>query len=122
MRSISGFFGAAGPPAPAGESLRPPLWGRPSFDDDVHARLDEVGPEVGDLLLRDLDLLEAGGDLLERQVPALAPLDGEAAQLLDLHEARLGGFLQKSNCSLMLLRQPSLLQQTGGTRQGGQDY
>ena len=40
--------------------------------------------QVADLLLRDLDLLEAGGDLLEGQVAALAPFGDEVAQLLEL--------------------------------------
>jgi hypothetical protein len=79
--------------------------------DDVHAHLDEVRAEVDDLLLRYLDLLEAAGYLIEGEKPALPALGGEVAQLLDLHEGRLGGFLQKSNCGLVLLRQPMLLQQ-----------
>ena len=82
--------------------------------DDVHAGLDEVSTEVADLLLRHLDLFEAGGYLLERQVPAFASLGGKSAQLLDVHETRLCGLLQKSNCGLVLLRQPSLLQPTAG--------
>ena len=119
MRSISGFLGGAAPSAPAGAVVWPPLRGRPSAARRCPSRFDEVSAEVADLLLRDLDLLEAGGDLLEGQVAAFASLGGEPAQLLDVHEARLGGFLQKSNSGLVLLRQPSLLQPTAGPVWGG---
>ena len=50
----------------------------------------EVRVQVAHLLLGDLDLLEAGGDLLERQIAPLAALGDQRAQLLDLEERRLG--------------------------------
>jgi hypothetical protein len=80
---------------------------------DVDAGLEQMGAEVRDLLLRDLDLLQAGGDLLERQDAPLAPLGREISKLVHLHEARLGGLLQQSDSGLMLLRQPSLLHTAG---------
>ena len=46
--------------------------------------------QLAHLLLGHLDLLEARGDLLERQEAALLAVGDETAQLLDLEERRLG--------------------------------
>ena len=118
VRSISGFFGAEAPSGPAPEAHRHARGRRTTvLRHDVHARLDQMRAELGDLLLRHLDLLEARGDLLEGQETAFASLGRKRAQLLDIHEGRLGGLLQQSDSSLMLLRQPSLLRH-GVNRRG----
>jgi hypothetical protein len=51
--------------------------------------LDQVGVELGDLLLGDIDLLERGGDLLEGQVALLATQRDQAAKLIGFGERRL---------------------------------
>ena len=88
MRSISGFF--AGGRLGAGArlaSIGP--GGRSSLATISTPALQEVSVQVADLLLGDLDLLEAGRDLLEREIAALLALGHERAQLLDLEERRL---------------------------------
>jgi hypothetical protein len=42
------------------------------------------------LLLRDLDLVETAGDLLECQEASLTPIRDEVSQLLDLQERCIG--------------------------------
>jgi len=61
--------------------------------DHVDSVLDQVGVQLGDLLLADLHLLERRRDLLEGEIPPLAAERDEAAHLLELHGrllARLG--------------------------------
>ena len=69
VRSISGFFGAEPrrARAPGGAVDHARRRRTTVLRHDVHARLDEMRAELGDLLLRDLDLLETRGDLLECQ-------------------------------------------------------
>jgi GTP cyclohydrolase I/GTP cyclohydrolase-4 len=57
--------------------------------DDVDALLVEVRVQLGELLLRDLDLLERRRDLLEGQEPPVLALADERAQLLQLVDRRL---------------------------------
>jgi hypothetical protein len=52
--------------------------------DDLHAVFLQVGVEVRHLLLRELDLLEGGRDLLEGQVATLLSLGDEPAHFLDV--------------------------------------
>ena len=66
--------------------LRLLVGGDAVLGDHVDAVLDQVGVQVADLLLGDLDLLERGGDLLEGQVAALAPLGDQRAQLLGVRK------------------------------------
>ena len=72
---------------------------------DLDTGVEQMRAELHDLLLGDLHLLEAGRDLLKRQIAALASLDRERPQLLDVEDARLGGLLQKRD-SLVLVSQP----------------
>ena len=54
--------------------------------DDLDPLLVEVGVQLLDLLLGDLDLLEACGDLLEGQKAALLPLRDQPAELIELRD------------------------------------
>src|SRR5437763_5780317 len=67
----------------------------------------EVRMQLLQLLLRHLDLLEAGGDLLEREIAALATLRDERAELLDVGERSVG--LRRLENHLFLCAQASLL-------------
>ena len=109
MRSISGFFGAAGRRRPSGAAPSANSAGRPSADDDLDAAVEQMGVQVAHLLLGDLDLLEAGGDLLEGQEAALLAVGDQAAQLLDLEERRLG-LLGQQCYAFVFSVNPSLLQ------------
>ena len=96
MRSISGFLGASGRgPAPfwAAASTFPfsDVAGLPVGPDHVDALLDQVGVQLLDLLLGDLDLLEAGGDLLERQEAALLAFGDQRPELLGLGDRSFVG-------------------------------
>ena len=72
-----------------------------------------------DLLLRDLDLLETGRDLLERQVAALAcPRSTSDAQLLDLEERRVAASSEQCY-SLVLCAQPHSFQPCASRRPEG---
>ena len=53
--------------------------------------VDEVRVEVLDLLLRQLDVVEAGDDLVVGEEPLLEPLLDQAVQLLDLGEGDIHG-------------------------------
>ena len=53
--------------------------------------VDEVRVEVLDLLLRELDVVEPGDDLVVGEEPLLEPLLDEALQLLDLGEGDIDG-------------------------------
>ena len=93
MRSISGLRGASG----SLSASRTAGSNRRSFGGrglavgahDVDPLALEEGVELDDLLLGDLDLLQAGGDLLEGQETALLAFGDEGAQLVDLRDRRL---------------------------------
>ena len=53
--------------------------------------VDQVRVEVLDLLLRELDVVEARDDLVVREEPLLEPLLDEAVELLDLGESDIDG-------------------------------
>ena len=53
--------------------------------------VDQVRVEVLDLLLRELDVVESGHDLVVREEPLLEPLLDQALQLLDLWEGDIDG-------------------------------
>ena len=53
--------------------------------------VDQVRVEVLDLLLRELDLVEPGDDLVVREEALLEPLLDEALKLLDLRESDIDG-------------------------------
>ncbi len=53
--------------------------------------VDQVGVEVLDLLLRELDVVEPGDDLVVREEPLLEPLLDQALELLDLGEGDIDG-------------------------------
>ena len=92
MRSISAFFGATGSFWPAAAASTLPsseTAGLPSADTTSMPFSTRWRVERLHLLLRDVDLLEARGDLLVRQEPALLALGDEVAQLVELRERRL---------------------------------
>ena len=83
---------------------------RSSLRDDLDAGFQEVSVEVADLLLRDLDLLETGGDLLERQVAALASLGDQpraAPRPRESAPRRSSKSMLLHPSCLILLRQPA---------------
>ena len=53
--------------------------------------VDQVRVEVLDLLLRELDVVEPGDDLVVREEPLLEPLLDQALELLDLGEGDIDG-------------------------------
>ena len=110
---------AALPSAPARHGRRPPA-GRSLVGDDVDRRLEQVRAELHDLLLGDLDLLEARRDLLERQIAPLAALGHQRPQLLDVEDARLGGSSSSATASSLSLN-PSLLRLHGRRLRGPSD-
>jgi hypothetical protein len=57
--------------------------------DDVDALVGQVGVQLLDLLLGDLDLLERRGDLVEGQKTAFLPICDETAELVELVDRRL---------------------------------
>ena len=59
--------------------------------DDVHAELVEVPVKRGELLLRDLGLLEGGRDPGDGQEPLVLAFGDERSQLVDLGDRRLVG-------------------------------
>ncbi len=65
--------------------------------------VDEIRVEVLDLLLRELDVVEPGDDLVVREEALLEPLLDQALELLDLGEGDidrqhgLGFLLSRSN-------------------------
>src|SRR5262249_12110271 len=59
--------------------------------DHVHALIDEATVEHGDLLLRQLHLLQGGGDLLEREIATFGAPRNQALQFLTLDEGLLVG-------------------------------
>ena len=93
VRSISGLRGASGSLSASrtAGSNRRAFGGRRLAvgPDDVDALAFEEGVELDDLLLRDLDLLQAGGDLLEGQETAFLAFGDERTQLVDLRDRRL---------------------------------
>jgi hypothetical protein len=57
--------------------------------------LDQVGVQLRDLLLGDLDLLQRGGDLLESQIALLASPRDQPLKLIGLDECLfIGSVLQ----------------------------
>ncbi len=74
--------------------------------DDLHAVFLQVGVELEDLLLGELDLLERRRDLLEGEVAALLADGHEPAHLIYFEERRLVHFHQQRNSLVLLLRQP----------------
>src|SRR5215217_4521514 len=76
---------------PGGRLETAPFGGRrtPVGAHDVDPLALQEGVELDDLLLRDLDLLQAGGDLLEGQEPTLLAFGDQRAQLVDLGDRRL---------------------------------
>ena len=101
VRLLLGRAAGGGLEAPALRGRRPAVGA-----DDVDALAVEVGVELGDLLLRDLDLLQAGGDLLEGQEPPLLAFSDERAQLVDLEYRRVS----PSSSASVLVPNPSILQ------------
>ena len=63
--------------------------GPPVVGDDVDALLLQVRMELGDLLLRDLDLLQRGGDLREGQDASVLAFRYERAKFIDLRDGDL---------------------------------
>ena len=53
--------------------------------------VDQVGVEVLDLLLRQIDFLEAGDDLVVREEPFFLAVLDELLELLDLRECDIDG-------------------------------
>jgi len=73
--------------------------------DDLDAVLLQVGVQLADLLLRDVDLLQGRGDLLDRQNPLLLSLGDQRPQLVHLDD----GCLVRQQCFLLLTQaRPSL--------------
>ena len=56
--------------------------------DELDVVLDQVGVEVFDLLLRELDLFETGDDLVVGEEAFLLPVGDELLELLDFGERR----------------------------------
>ena len=54
--------------------------------DELDAVVDQVGVEIFDLLLRQIDLFEAGDDLVVTEEALLGPLRDEFLKLLDLRQ------------------------------------
>src|SRR5262249_49796444 len=59
--------------------------------DELDRVVDEVRVEVLDLLLRQLDLVEAGDDLVVREEPFLEPVLDETVQLFDFRQRDVDG-------------------------------
>ena len=59
--------------------------------DELDRVIDEVGREVLQLLLREIDVLDGLDDLVVRQEPLLLPLLDELVQLLDLRKSGFDG-------------------------------
>jgi hypothetical protein len=70
--------------------------------EQVDRVVDQVGVEILDLLLRELDLLEAGDDLVIGEEPLLEPVLDELVEFLDVGESNIDGehFLGFPPCSV----------------------
>jgi hypothetical protein len=76
--------------------------------DDVDALLLQVGVQLADLLLRDVDLLQCGGDLLDREDALVLSLGDQRPQLVHLGDGCLVG----QQCFALLTQaRPSLVVQ-----------
>jgi len=58
---------------------------------DVDSLVQQVAVQLTNLLLRDLDLFQAGSDLLERQNALLLPFRDQATELFHLEDGGLVG-------------------------------
>ena len=72
--------------------------------------VDQIGVEVLDLLLRELDVVESRDDLVVREEALLEPLLDQALQLLDLGESDIDrqhglGFLLSRSNGILTFRQ-----------------
>ena len=59
--------------------------------DELDRMVDQIGVEVLDLLLRQIDLLETGDDLVVREEPFFLSVLDELLELLDLRKSDIDG-------------------------------
>jgi hypothetical protein len=96
--------------------------------DELDAVVDQVGVEVFDLLLGELDLVEPGGDLVVVQDSLLEPLLNQLLEFLDLGERDFDGEHRPPRFSCWLdsgtdlrrhVKGPSSLRLPGSLPRGG---